>query len=268
MQDLTLKPNIIKALLIKFAEIILIYCLIIGCFYYLNFLAGFNPFKDLLDSFNIPFTTVNLTLVYSSITLAVLTLLYTFFKLNNTKLILSENGLQHFSGILTVSRKEFPYIKVARTYFHRYFRFLKIGELIIELRGTDILNLRLPYINNVQERINEIESLINQTITNQLVESIQKAEPKIQQPVIQKIVQTTTKKDFSKDTFINDVLMISKKQKLSKNVYKVILSHLILTQRIMKNDVIGILLRLRTAGLISEKEISEVVFEIENELYH
>ncbi len=268
MQDITLRPNIIKALLIRLIEILFIYGLIIFCFYYLNFLAGFSPFQDLLDSFNITAQTVNLTLISAAIALAALTLLYTFFKINNIKIILTENGLQHFSGILTVSRKEFPYVKAARTYFHKYFKVLKTGELIIELRGTDILNLRLPYISRVQDKANEIESLISKTITKQLTENIQKAEPKIQQQTVQNIVQTATKKDFTKESFIDDVLMISKKQKLSKNVYKVILSHLILTQRIMKNDIIGFLLRLQKAQLISEKEISEVLFDIENEVYH
>ena len=267
MPDLTLKPSIFKALMIRFVEILLIYSLIIGCFYYLNFLAGFNPFQDLIDSFSVSASSINLSLIYSAIAIIVATLIYTFFKHNNIKLILTENGLQFLSGILVINRKEFPYLKVARTYFHRYFRILKTGEVIIELRGTDILNIRIPYISKVQDKVNEIESLINKSVTAHLTENIKKAEPTIQPKTVENIVETTVKKDFSKDSFIDEVLMISKKQKLSKNVYKVILSHLILTQRIMKNDVIGLLLRLQKAQLISEKEISEVLFDIENEVY-
>jgi hypothetical protein len=120
-----------------------------------RFIAGFNPFAFLFETFGI-------TKLYIFLGFMVIVIMYTLFEASqipSTNIVFEGNRLTYSGGTFLKSTKSIPLSKVTRVNFKKAAPF-QFGDLTIELTGTEEKSLVVQYVADVEKKC----SLINQLL--------------------------------------------------------------------------------------------------------
>lgn len=152
-------PSLVSAYLINIGKAVFFIAAIIGAFYLVQYLVGVNPFLDIVEFIGIPMVWLERA-AYALIAIFFISAFFSTLSLTSYELIFDGNTLNYSYGSFIKVSRSTQVSNIIRVNFKEYSP-LTIGDLNLELTGTEDKALKLQFVSDVKTQAEMINSLIN-----------------------------------------------------------------------------------------------------------
>ncbi len=159
-EKIFISPNLVAAYIINIGKAVLFIAAVIGAFYFVQYLVGSNPFVEIIEFIGIPMVWLERA-AYALIALFFLSAFFSTLSLTSYELIFDGNNLNYSYGSFIKVSRSTQVSNIIRVNFKEYSP-LSLGELTLELSGTEDKSLKLQFVGKVKENADLINNLINQ----------------------------------------------------------------------------------------------------------
>ena len=159
VEKLEILPSLIKAYIINMGKTLLLVAALAGAVYLVQYIVGTNPFEEMFSALGIPMVWV----MRSIMAIIAILLILTFFStlsLTSYSLLFEAGSLKYSYGSFFKVTRSTPISNVIRVNFKEYFPF-RIGDIVLELSGTEDRTLRIRYVSDVRHKAELINRLIS-----------------------------------------------------------------------------------------------------------
>ncbi len=253
-ENLEIKPSVARALILVILEFALILGVLALGVYLVPKVSGidFSFFFDFVEK-----DVLTQTIGYSIVAVFVLVIFLKVLELSTIRLVFLKEGFEYHHGRLIRRKKEIFYSNVIRV---NYTNGILDGEIALELSGTDILSIRVPHVVYPGAAASRIKKMIDDSVSQKLFEKIKDADKSIEEETAERIVGIVKSRAITKENIAVELERAADGEKLSKNIFEVILAHLLESGRLTKNDLSAVMFSLFERGLITKKDIADVLF--------
>jgi hypothetical protein len=248
------RPSIFLAI----ASAILEYAIVLLVIFFSIFIV--NEISHADYSILLSFISEETIIFYFTLSLVVVFFLVLFLKiidLLNLDVIFMKEGFEYYSGLFIKNKKQFFYSNLSRI---NYKHGILGGEVKIELTGTELVNISIPYVTYPGATAAKIKKIVDDSLAANLSDKLKFADKSLQEDTISSVVEMMRKKEITKENVAEEIENATKGEKLSKNVYAIILEYLIKRGRLSKADLSMVMFSLFEKSLITKKDIADVIF--------
>jgi hypothetical protein len=158
MEKLDIYPNLMAAYAINLGKALVFVAALVGAFYFVEYIVGTNPFIDILDTLGIPLVWANRAIIVAIGIYFALTFFDTL-SLTSYELIFEGDTLSYSYGSFIKVMKSTKMSNMIRANFNEY-KPLKLGEMTVELTGTEEKVLKVRFVGSVREKCGLVNKLI------------------------------------------------------------------------------------------------------------
>lgn len=261
-KPLEIKPGIFLGVLTVSFKLAFLFAFGVFGLYYIPSLFG----VDYSQLFEVLGTIISLdTLKSSVIYLAGLAYCIVVFaniiELSSTKLLFMNEGFEYHYGQIVGLKKEIFYSNVLRI---NYENGLFYGNILIELTGTDLRDIKIPYVRYPGATTAKIKKRIDDSVSNDLFERMKNADKSLEEKTAENLVMIVRSDRINKDNIATNLEHALDGDKVSKNVFEILLAQLLRTGKISKSDLSAVIFSMHERGLITKKDIADVLFYLNN----
>lgn len=160
--NIIVEPNLIRAYLINMGKAMLFVAAIAGAVFLVQYLAGTNPFADILKTLGIPIVWVTRAIIAIIAIFFIITFFSTL-SLTTYSLEFGADELKYSYGSFFKVSKSTPLSNVLRVNFRKY-PLSHMGDFLVELTGTEERTLKVEYVCDVERQCLLANQLINRLI--------------------------------------------------------------------------------------------------------
>jgi len=158
MEKLDVSPNLIYAYLMNMSKSIILVAAVIGVFYFLEYVAGSNPFLTVFEILTIPIEWVMRGVIVCIAVYFALTFFDTL-SLTSYELIFEGDLLSYSYGNFLKKTESTKIANITNVNFKEYAPF-KIGEINVELTGTEEKDIKVRYVKSAKGKADLINKLV------------------------------------------------------------------------------------------------------------
>ena len=165
-EKIFISPSIVSAYLLNIGKAVFFIAALVGAFYLVQYLVGSNPFLDVIDFIGVPMVWLQRA-AYALIALFFISAFFSTLSLTSYELIFDGNTLNYSYGSFIKVSRSTQVSNIIRVNFKEYSP-LSLGEMTLELSGTEDKSLKLQFVGKVKDKTARINSLINQNKSSTL----------------------------------------------------------------------------------------------------
>lgn len=159
LDKLVVSSSLVKAYLINMSKSLILLGILVGAYFGIERILGFNPVLYGLDLIHVS-PDLALKVVIGLVAGYLTLIIFDASKLASSELVFEGDFLTYSYGALIKTTKTIHITNIIRVNFKEY-SLLKVGDLIIELTGTDDKTLIIQYVSHVERNCGIINELIN-----------------------------------------------------------------------------------------------------------
>ena len=158
-EEIHIAPSIIKAYTINMLKALFFLGSIIGSYYLVLSLVGYNPYPEILKTLGIP-TDIMIKLLAGAVIIFLFLIMVYALSISSRAATLKNNSLTYSSGLLLKETNQIPLTSIVKVNFKQY-PLSKIGDLKIHLSGTEEEVFVISYVSKVEENCLKINEIIH-----------------------------------------------------------------------------------------------------------
>lgn len=158
IEKIEIAPDLIKAYIINMGKAIIFVAAIAGAVYLVQYLAGTNPFVDIFNTLGIPMVWVTRAIIAIIAIFFIITFFSTL-SLTSYSLVFEADTLKYSYGSFFKVTRSTPISSVIQVNFKEYSP-AKLGDIILELSGTEEKTLKVEYVPDAGYQAGLINRLI------------------------------------------------------------------------------------------------------------
>lgn len=175
------------------------------------------------------------------------------------RLIFQNEGFEYHYGRIIGLKKDLFYSNVLRI---NYENGLLYGSISIELTGTEIREINIPYVRYPGAMTAMIKKRIDDSVSIDLFDCMRKEG--IEEETAEQLIRVVRSERITKENLATNIEHAVGGEKMPKNVFEILLAQLLRTGRISKSDLSNVLFSMHEKGLITKKDIADVLFYLNN----
>lgn len=158
IEKLEIRPDLVKAYILNMGKAVLLVAALAGAVYLVQYLAGTDPFADIFSTLGIPVVWAGRAVIAIIAVFFILTFFGTL-SLTSYSLVFEGDKLKYSYGSFFKVTRSTPISSVVRVNFREYGP-LSLGDLYLELSGTQDSTLKVQYVSDVGYHAGLIHKLI------------------------------------------------------------------------------------------------------------
>jgi hypothetical protein len=158
IERIEISPSVISAYLLELSKAFLIIASVVGAYFLVIFLAGEDPFVGILETLGIP----AMWAIRAFIALSCLLIVAVFFNalsLTSYSLFFEGDSITYSYGSFFKVTDTTKIANITSVNFKPHSP-LKLGDIIVELSGTEVKSVTVQYVSNAKQQSELINKLI------------------------------------------------------------------------------------------------------------
>jgi hypothetical protein len=158
MDRLTISSGLVQAYAINLGKIFIFLAALAAAYFAVLHFMGTDPFTQVFEDAGLPIIWVSRGIIAGIAILLVLAIFDTL-SLTSYSLVFQGDTLSYSYGSFIKVTKSTPISNIIRVNFREYAP-LKIGDLIVELTGTEEKNIKVQYVTDVKSNCELVNKLV------------------------------------------------------------------------------------------------------------
>lgn len=159
IQRLEISSSLVKAYMINMGKAFFFVVAMAASIYLIQYYAGADMFKDAFDTIGLPIVWLTRAVV-AFIGIFFLITIFSVVSLTSYSLIFEGDNLTYTFGSFFKVTKSTPIANIVRVNYVEYYPW-KLGDIIVELTGTEEKSLKVQYVSNSKFQCELVNKLIN-----------------------------------------------------------------------------------------------------------
>jgi len=159
VEKMEIFSDLMKAYLINMGKAVIFIAFIFGLFFALEYFSGTNPFLDMFDTLGVPMLWVTRAIIISIGFFLILSFFNTT-ALTSNGLVFQGDTLTYSYGSFFKVTKSTPISNITKVNYRKYAP-LKLGDIMVEITGTEETLIKVQYVSDVKNKCELINKLAN-----------------------------------------------------------------------------------------------------------